>query len=706
MKDNRRAGSHYLFLALALVVACLLCAIAWPMFDRASAQNSTKFNGKIAFVTNRNGPPGEIYVMNPDGTNQQNITNSPASETRPTFSHDGKKIAFVKDFKGVYLMNPDGTGQTTVIDGTVAGFTSITSFPDWSPDDTKIVFDAIAKGSQDGGDIYIVNIDGTGLTRLTTDPANDTTPAWSPDGQKIAFASLRNPVPNEVNYEIYVMNADGSNQTRITNNTKFDLGPAWSPDSTRIAFTSRRDDNFEVYVMNADGSNQARLTNNPEQDSDPKWSPDGTKIVFMSSHTGGGRFGEIYTMNPDGTDQVNLTNATSFDMDPSWQPATTPFVPSQASPTPTPTASPTPDPFGITWLPYTLTPAQTSIEVLTCGSRTFAKVKIIFSDTSYRVVDWGQVQKTNNNFTVDIKAEHHNGVALQVIVPRDHVYDLGELGPGSWNFTVTSRNVFVKSKSFDVGGVSPTSPVDDAAIFVAQHYADFLGRKPDDQGFGFWISNLTNGCGTDAACLERKRIDTSAAFFLSIEFQRTGFLVYRLYRASYGRMPRRDEFLADARNAANGVIVNSPGWESVMSDNQRAFIEDWVTHADFKFNFDQLSNDQFVDRLAANTGANLAAGTRAALIDDLAAGRQTRAAVLRAIVDDGNFASKEFNSAFVLMQYFGYLQRNPDEGQDTDMTGFNFWLKKLNEFGGDYVKADMVKAFITSSEYRGRFCSQ
>src|SRR5437667_69225 len=198
MNDKLRADSHYLFLALALVAVCMLCVLGLPVFDRAAAQNSTaKFNGKIAFVTNRNGPPGEIYVMNPDGSNQQNITNSPASEMRPAFSHDGKKIAFVKDFKGIYLMNPDGTGQTTV----------------------------------------------------------------------------------------------------------FDLTPAWSLDGTRIAFTSRRDDNFEVYVMNADGSNQARLTNNPEQDSDAKWSPDGTKIVFMSSHTGGGRFGEIYTMNPDGTDQ-------------------------------------------------------------------------------------------------------------------------------------------------------------------------------------------------------------------------------------------------------------------------------------------------------------------------------------------------------------------------------------------------------------------
>ena len=703
MNDKLRADSHYLF--LALVTVCVLCALAFPLFDRAAAQNSNpKFNGKIAFVTNRNGPPGEIYVMNPDGSGQRNITNSPASETRPAFSPDGTKIAFVRDFKGIFVMNPDGSGQTQILDGASAGFFSISSFANWSPDGQKLVFNGLVKGSQDGSDIYVINADGTGLTRLTTDPADDSCPAWSPDGKKIAFASIRDRVPNEVNFEIYVMNADGSNQTRITNNTKFDHSPAWSPDGTRIAFTSRRDDNFEVYVMNADGSNQTRLTFDGEQDSDPKWSPDGTRIAFLSCRDK--RFGEIWAMNPDGTGLVNLTNADGFDMDPSWQAASTPFVPSSPTPTPTPTATPTPDPSGITWQPFIPKPAQTNLDVLTCGGRTFVKVKITFSDTSYRIVDWGQVQKTNNHFLVDIKAEHHNGGALQVIVPVERVYDLGVLGPGSYDFTAASRNVVLQSKPFNVGGVNPLSPVDDAAVFVSQHYADFLGRNPDDQGFGFWIRNLTNGCGTDAACVERKRIDTSAAFFLSIEFQRTGFMVYRLYRASYGRMPRREEFLPDARTAANGVIVNMPGWESAMAENQRAFVDDWVNHPDFKFDFDQLSNDQYVDRLVANTGGTLAPGTRAALIDDLAAGRQTRAAVLRTIADDGNFAAKEFNSAFVLMQYFGYLQRNPDEAPDTDMRGFNFWLGKLNQFNGDYVKADMVKAFITSSEYRARFCSQ
>jgi Tol biopolymer transport system component len=687
------------------LAVCLLGALAWPANQSSSAQSPPlNFNGKIAFVTNRNGPPGEIYVMNPDGSGQQNITNSPASETRPAFSPDGKKIAFVKDFKGISVMNPDGTGLAQILDGASSGLGSITSFPDWSPDGKKIVFNAIPKGSPDGADIYSINVDGTGLTRLTTNPANDSSPAWSPDGTKIAFSSIRDAVPNEVNYEIYVMDADGSNQTRITNNTKFDSGPAWSPDGARIAFTSRRDDNFEVYVMNADGSNPARLTNNGEQDSDPKWSPDGTKIAFMTSRDG--RFGEIYTMNSDGTGLVNLTNADGFDMDPSWQRASAPFGPASPTPTPTATPTPTPDSNGITWQPYIPSSTQTDLEVLTCGDRAFAKVKILFNDTSYRISDWGKAQLTNNNFLVDIKAEHSNGGAAQVLVPVERVYDLGQLGPGSYSFTVASRGVVVKSKFFNTGGAPAANPVDDVSVFVSQNYADFLGRDPDFQGFGFWTRNILVGCGTDAACLERKRVDTSAAFFLSIEFQQTGFMVYRLYRASYGRMPSREEFLPDARSASFGIIVNSPGWQTALADNVRAFADDWVARPDFKFNFDQLSDAQFVDRIVANAGITLPSGARAGLVDDLSAGRQTRAGVLRAISDDPSFNQKEFAPAFVLMQYFGYLQRNPNDAPDHDLSGYNFWLNKLNQFGGDYARAEMVKAFINSSEYRDRFCGR
>jgi Tol biopolymer transport system component len=693
---ERRAKTRYLILIFALSAAGLLGVLS---LSHRTASAAAKYNGLIAFVSNRNGPPGEIYVMNPDGTNQRNITNSPASECHPAFSPEGKKIAFVRDFNSIFVMNPDGSGETRVVDS-ASGLSSITGFPDWSPDGTKIVFNAIASGSRDGSDVYVVNIDGSGLARLTTNPAEDTSPVWSPDGTKIAFATNRDVVPNEINYEIYSMNADGSNQTRLTNNTKFDFGPAWSPDGTRIALTSRRDDNFEVYVMNADGSNQIRLTNNGEQDSDPKWSPDGTKIAFLSSRDG--RFGEIYTMNPDGTGLVNLTNSDYvFEMDPSWQSLSQPFVPS-STPTPTPTPTPT------SWVPFNPSATQTALEVVSCGGKTWIKAKITFNDAGFRVADWDQVARTGNSFAADIKAERYTELSAQVITFAEHVYELGELAPGNYSFSLMSRGTFVKSIQFTVANssaVSSDNPVDDASVFVWRHYEDFLGRGPDDQGFGFWTTNLTSGCGTDLACVERHRIDTSAAFFLSIEFQRTGFVVYRLYRASYGRMPTREEFLPASRAIARGLVVNAPGWQTLLENNTQTFIQDWVAGPDFQFNYSQLSDPQFVDKLAANAGIDLGSN-RDALIDGLAAGTQTRAGAVRTIIDNSDFNQKEFNRAFVLMQYFGYLQRNPNEGQNTDWSGYNFWLTKLNQFGGDYVKADMVKAFIDSGEYRTRFCSQ
>ncbi len=115
---NLRAGSHYLFLTLVLVGVCLACAIAWPNFDRASAQNPAKFNGKIAFVTSRNGPPGEIYVMNPDGSDVMRLTNNPAEDYSSTWSPDGKQIVFESNRDGngaeIYEMNADGSHQTRI----------------------------------------------------------------------------------------------------------------------------------------------------------------------------------------------------------------------------------------------------------------------------------------------------------------------------------------------------------------------------------------------------------------------------------------------------------------------------------------------------------------------------------------------------------------------------------------------------------------
>ncbi len=246
------------------------------------------------------------------------------------------------------------------------------------------------------------------------------------------------------------------------------------------------------------------------------------------------------------------------------------------------------------------------------------------------------------------------------------------------------------------------NPLDAAQFFVTQHYADFLNRTPDASGLQFWPNEI-NQCGTNAQCREVKRINASAAFFLSIEFQETGYFAYRLYRASFNRMPRMEELQPDAQTIGTGVVVNAPNWQQLLESNKQAFINAWVVRDSFREVYDRMGNVEYVDTLIANTGAPFSPAVRSSLIIGLGTGAETRASVLRKVADDQNFSRKESNPAFVLTQYFGYLRRNPDNAPDVDFSGFNFWLSKLNQFNGNYIAAEMVKAFVSSTEYRQRF---
>jgi hypothetical protein len=163
------------------------------------------------------------------------------------------------------------------------------------------------------------------------------------------------------------------------------------------------------------------------------------------------------------------------------------------------------------------------------------------------------------------------------------------------------------------------------------------------------------------------------------------------------------EFLADTQKIGQGVIVNAPGWEQLLENNKRKFAGDFATRTPFKSLYDILSNQDYVNTLISNSGANLTQSERAALVNSLNGFTKGREQVLREIVENQALYSAEYNAAFVEMQYFGYLRRNPQDAPDNDLTGYNFWLNKLNEFGGDYRKAEMVKSFLVSGEYRQRF---
>jgi YVTN family beta-propeller protein len=248
--------------------------------------------------------------------------------------------------------------------------------------------------------------------------------------------------------------------------------------------------------------------------------------------------------------------------------------------------------------------------------------------------------------------------------------------------------------------------IDATASFVSQHYQDFLSRDPDAAGFAFW-QNQINSCGNDSACVEIRRINVSGAFYLAIEFQETGAIVYRATLASFGTMPRFNQFFVDSAKIGRNVIVNQPGAEALLEGNKVAFYKGWVQQSNFLSAFpNSMTAAQFVDKLDQNAGGVLSPTERTNLINVLGATPADitrRASVLRSLVEDADFKAKELNRAFVLMQYFGYLRRNPDDAPDNNLEGFNFWLNKLNQFNGNFVNAEMVKSFLVSGEYRQRF---
>ena len=204
-------------------------------------------------------------------------------------------------------------------------------------------------------------------------------------------------------------------------------------------------------------------------------------------------------------------------------------------------------------------------------------------------------------------------------------------------------------------------------------------------------------CGADTACIERRTINVSAAYFLSIEFQETGGLVDGFYRSSYGRAPLYAEFMPDTRTVASNIVVGVGNWQADLEANKQAFANAWVQRSEFQTAYGGLSNDGYVDALISHTGVAFSQSERNSLVNGLTGGTLTRASALRQIAENERFVATKRNAAFVLMEYFGYLRRDPDA------SGYQFWLNKLNQFGGNFEQAEMEKAFINSGEYRQRF---
>jgi Tol biopolymer transport system component/putative intracellular protease/amidase len=268
-------------------------------------------DGLIAFVSDRDGN-GEIYVMNADGSNQRRLTHFRNFDGVPTWSPDGRQLAFYTYLShskwAIQVMDADGSNQRPLTDNDACD-----GAPFWSPDGAWIVFTSAFDCDPDNREIVVMNADGSNQVKLTDNDVDDYLSAWSPDSQQIAFVSDR-----DGNDEIYTMNADGSNPQRLTFNDAHDYMPAWSPDGAQIAFASDRDGNDEIYVMDADGGNLQRLTDNDADEWFPSWSPDGAQLLFNSKRDGDDM--DVYVMNAGGTNVRRLTDSPGQDFNAVWQP--------------------------------------------------------------------------------------------------------------------------------------------------------------------------------------------------------------------------------------------------------------------------------------------------------------------------------------------------------------------------------------------------
>ncbi len=254
-----------------------------------------------------------IFIMNPDGTGQTQLTNQAGSRYyKPTWSPDGSKIAYYV----VTTVGTDIVDQIGVMNANGAGVYNLVNFPGhhidptWSPYGNRIAYssDQFNPGAQTPNDIYVINSDGSGtpVDLTNTLAVHDAWPDWSPDGSKIAYAACTG--ATTASCQIYVMNADGTGQKNLSNSTRFDYAPNWSPDGKKIVFYrdlgTSTSSSTQIFVMNSDGSGQTQVTFSGHNFY-PNWSPDGARIAFQTYYN---NYADIYVMNANGSAVTNLTN--------------------------------------------------------------------------------------------------------------------------------------------------------------------------------------------------------------------------------------------------------------------------------------------------------------------------------------------------------------------------------------------------------------
>ncbi len=354
--DSSGSGLAYLLKVLVLGVLTVLVTGAYLLYEPLRENGLlSRSSAQIAFMSDRDGN-WEVFLIDRDGANLQNLTNDPSDDGLPIHSPGQDNLAFASDRGGsgldlflvgldgsdmmnltqtpdvnelpiawspngerlVYFSDQNGPTEIFLSQTTSEGLLNLSerdraqSFDDWSPKADRFVLTA----STDAGILLLVTDRSGERPQALTDgsfPAGGG--QWSPDGQKIAFMAI---APGSSAIDVHIVDAAGGESVNLTQSSSSDRFPRWSPDGSRIAFVSDRDGNSEIYAMAADGSNLTNLTNNPADESiqgDFAWSPDGTQILFVTNRDGNV---EVYVMDADGTNPLNLTNSPGTDFSGIW----------------------------------------------------------------------------------------------------------------------------------------------------------------------------------------------------------------------------------------------------------------------------------------------------------------------------------------------------------------------------------------------------
>jgi WD40 repeat protein len=608
-------------------------------------------------LTSSNAGSGAIIALNPDVTNVVNLSGNPFQTVNcvnevshqslhPSATRDGRLVAFASSRDGsgkfrIFVMNADGTGLRQVT---------------FAQTDTSSCTNNCFNGN-----VYSV--------------------VWSPDGTRLAFKGTRLAADNNTattpNFHQVagIINADGTGETTLAvlDSTEEVGGIDWSPDGRHIgAPLLGVGQPLRLILFDLQAGTSREILQSAAQTGgfniNPggfRFSPDGQRLAYTTGHP------QLVVTDLNGA-ELSRANVPTPLLTPLWWSAGA--------------AIPTPDRLEL---------IPTAVVLRAGGPR--VQLQPTLFDAAGNAIARAATGWTCN-------------IAVNIFV--DHK---GLLRADTHPFTTNGQVCATdggKQACVSAFANPTTNKSDEPEFFASYQYFDFLNRTPDAPGLAFWTGNITE-CGSNPGCDQVKRVHVSAAFFLSIELQETGFLVHRLYKAAFGDLPgkpvpvRREEFLPDTLEIGEGVVVHQGDWQARLEQNKQDFVSAFVLRPRFTAAYPaNMTAAEFVDKLNQNAGGPLDAAERSRLIGELGqtpGDAQKRASLLRSVAEDQTLKDAEFRRAFVLMQYFGYLRRNPDDQPDSDFSGYNFWLGKLNEFGGDFVRAEMVRAFIESTEYRRRF---